>query len=77
VPISNELPSSWWSPEIGLHLLLHAHIRAGGAIGVQMKSLLFVLVKSHNLVFSGLLILAKLKQTSKKSTIKGTNFFYF
>jgi hypothetical protein len=26
VPISNELPSSWWSPEIGLHLLLCAHI---------------------------------------------------
>jgi hypothetical protein len=26
VPISNELPSSWWSPEIGLHLLLRAHI---------------------------------------------------
>jgi hypothetical protein len=26
VPICNELPSSWWSPEIGLHLLLHAHI---------------------------------------------------
>jgi ribonuclease HI len=26
VPICNELPSSWWSPEIGLHLLLRAHI---------------------------------------------------
>jgi hypothetical protein len=26
VPISNELPSSWWSPKIGLHLLLRAHI---------------------------------------------------
>jgi hypothetical protein len=24
--IFNELPSSWWSPEIRLHLLLHAHI---------------------------------------------------
>jgi hypothetical protein len=34
---------------------------AGGEIGVQMKSLLFVLVKSHNLVFSGLLIVARLK----------------
>jgi hypothetical protein len=29
VPISNELPSSWWSPEIGLHLLLRAHITSG------------------------------------------------
>jgi hypothetical protein len=27
VPICSELPSSWWSPEIGLHLLLHAHIK--------------------------------------------------
>jgi hypothetical protein len=26
VPICSELPSSWWSPEIGLHLLLRAHI---------------------------------------------------
>jgi hypothetical protein len=26
MPISNELLSSWWSPEIGLHLLLRAHI---------------------------------------------------
>jgi hypothetical protein len=33
----------------------------GGAIGVQIKSLLLVLVKSHNLVFSGVAILAKLK----------------
>jgi hypothetical protein len=33
---------------------------AGGAIGVQIKSLLLVL-KSHNLVFSGVPILAKLK----------------
>ena len=30
---------------------------AGGAIGVHMKSLLFVLVKSHNLEFSAELIL--------------------
>jgi hypothetical protein len=29
MPISNELPSSGWSPEIGLHLLLRAHIRGG------------------------------------------------
>jgi hypothetical protein len=34
---------------------------AGGTIGVQIKSLLFMLVKSHNLVFSGVAILAKLK----------------
>jgi hypothetical protein len=27
MPISNELPSSWCSPEIGLHLLLRAHIK--------------------------------------------------
>jgi hypothetical protein len=47
---------------------------AGGAIGVQIKSLFFVLVKSHNLVFSGVPILAKLKQASK-SNYKGTNFF--
>jgi hypothetical protein len=26
MPICSELPSSWWSPEIGLHLLLRAHI---------------------------------------------------
>jgi hypothetical protein len=26
MPICNELPSSWWSPEIGLHLLPRAHI---------------------------------------------------
>jgi hypothetical protein len=26
MPISIELPSSWWSLEIGLHLLLRAHI---------------------------------------------------
>src|SRR5215212_11652686 len=31
---------------------------AGGAIGVHKKSLLFVVVKSHNLVFSGAFILA-------------------
>jgi hypothetical protein len=34
---------------------------AGGAIAVQIKSLLLVLVKSHNLVFSEVAILAKLK----------------
>jgi hypothetical protein len=34
---------------------------AGGAIRVQIKSFVLVLVKSHNLVFSGLPILAKLK----------------
>jgi hypothetical protein len=34
---------------------------AGGAIGLQIKSLLFMLVKSHNLVFSGWAISAKLK----------------
>jgi hypothetical protein len=26
VPICKDLLSSWWSPEIGLHLLLRAHI---------------------------------------------------
>ena len=31
---------------------------AGGAMGVHKKSLLFVVVKSHNLAFSGLAILA-------------------
>jgi hypothetical protein len=36
-------------------------LQAGRAIGVQIKSLLLVLVKSHNLVFSGVAILAKLK----------------
>jgi hypothetical protein len=30
MPISNKLPSSWWSPEIGLHLLLRAHITLPG-----------------------------------------------
>jgi hypothetical protein len=35
VPISNELPSSWWSPEIGLHLLLRAHISPEPIIGIQ------------------------------------------
>ena len=39
-------------------------LEADGAIGVQIKSLLLVLVKSHNLVFSGLLILASLKQAT-------------
>ena len=39
-------------------------LEADGAIGVQIKSLLLALVKSHNLVFSGLLILASLKQAT-------------
>jgi hypothetical protein len=56
-----------------------AHPLKKKGIGVLMKSLLFVLVNSHNLVFSGLLILAKLKQTDKQkiTTIKGTIFSIF
>jgi hypothetical protein len=46
--------------------LIKIALGAGGAIGVQMKSLLFVLVKSHNLVFSGVPILARLKADKKK-----------
>jgi hypothetical protein len=38
--------------------IIDSAVVAGGAIGVHRKSLLFVLVKSHNLVFSGLAILA-------------------
>ena len=37
-------------------------LEAGEAMGVQIESLLLVLVKSHNLVFLGLLILTSLKQ---------------
>ena len=40
-------------------------LEVGGAIGVHMKSLLFVLGKSHNLVFSGVLILAKTNSRPK------------
>jgi hypothetical protein len=36
VPISNELPSSWWSPEIGLHLLLCAHITKSPAVMIKL-----------------------------------------
>ena len=42
-------------------------LEADGAIGVQIKSLLLVLEKSHNLVFSGLLILATLKQVQGRA----------
>jgi hypothetical protein len=40
-----------------------------------MKSLLFVLVKSHNLVFSGLLILARLRHTNKNNNYSRNYFF--
>src|SRR5215213_7732065 len=45
---------------------------AGGAIGVHRKSLLFAFVKSHNLVFSGVFILATVNKTKL-----ATNFFVF
>jgi hypothetical protein len=40
VPIYNELPSSWWSPEIRLHLLLRAHIikREKGSRGARIST---------------------------------------
>jgi hypothetical protein len=42
MPIFYELLSSWWSPEIGLHLLLRAHISSGsGAISLE---------KAHELI---------------------------
>jgi hypothetical protein len=50
---------------------------ADGAIGVQVKSLLFVLVKTHNLVFSGVFILARLKQINKNNNYKRNFFLYF
>ena len=40
---------------------------AGGAMGVQIKSLLLVLVKSHNLVFSGVAISAEKQSNKNKS----------
>src|SRR3954470_14926666 len=51
---------------------------AGGAIGVLRKSLLFVLVKSHNLVFSAEFILAKVgKPKTTAAARAGTKFFVF
>ena len=45
---------------------------AGGAIGEHMKSLLLVLVKSHNLVFS---VEDILKKQTNKTGIKTTLIF--